>query len=481
MAKRKTASAVQLLTISLIIFVMLTFVLAVTTYVFYAQKQDAVVAEQTAREATTAAQQKQREAEQAQQKMLTKVIGAEDGQTIDDLDAELLSLRDKVKGGGDENTTPTYRLLVKTLDAAVKTANQDNASLAEEKRNLAEQLTNVQRGRRTDQTKHDDQFNKKVDELKAVADARKRMNDDFEKQVSDLNRQLEAANEKAERLQSLEDKIRREAGPYVAIDRRDDFEAADTAADQVAMLLDELKQRDQVISRQNQVLGAMRIADPALQDTILAATPADDRIDGFDGRIVLVNELERSVLIDFPRTIGIRPGMLFFVYSPGDQLPLMADKKGILEIVAVESGSMARGRVLNTSTRNPILLGDAVATSLWSPLMPLEVVVVGHVQLDNDSATDTDRLEDLVASVGGQVAETVSHSTSLVVDAGEPRQIGAVGGREDWTDQDKARRLQNLTQAAKLGVKVVRIDGFLELFGLEQNYFEADYLVTPTP
>lgn len=51
----------------------------------------------------------------------------------------------------------------------------------------------------------------------------------------------------------------------------------------------------------------------------------------------------------------------------------------------------------------------------------------------------------------------------------------------DWTDQDKARRLQNLTQAAKLGVKVVRIDGFLELFGLEQNYFEADYLVTPTP
>ena len=100
---KKTASAVQLLTISLIIFVMLTFVLAVTTYVFYAQKQDAVVAEQTAREATTAAQQKQREAEQAQQKMLTKVIGAEDGQTIDDLDAELLSLRDKVKGGGDEN------------------------------------------------------------------------------------------------------------------------------------------------------------------------------------------------------------------------------------------------------------------------------------------------------------------------------------------------------------------------------------------
>ena len=478
---KKTASAIQALTISLIIFVMLTFVLAVTTYVFFAQKQDAVVASKTANEAATTAQQKQREAEKATQDMLKEVIGADDGQTVEDIKTELTGMRDKVKGSVDENMTPQYRLLVKTLDEAVQKANDDNRSLNEEKRRLRDELDAAKKGRKSDQDKHDDQFNKKVAELKAVADARKQMNDEFEKRASDLNRQLEAANEKAERLQSLEDKIRREAAPYVAIERRDDFEAADTAAAQVAMLLDELKLRDEVVRRQNEVLGAMRIADPSLQDAILAATPADDRIDGFDGRIVLVNELEQSVLISFPRTIGIRPGMLFFVYTPGDQLPMVAEKKGILEIVAVESGTTARGRVLNTSTRDPILLGDGVATSLWSPLRPLEVVVVGHVQLDRDSAADTDRLEALISSVGGRVAETVSHSTSLVVDAGPPRQVGEVGGRDDWTDEDKARRLQNLTQAAKLGVKVVRIDGFLELFGLEQNYFEADYLVTPTP
>ena len=43
MAKKK-ASAVQALTIALIIFVMCTFVLAVTTYVFYAQNEEAKVA-----------------------------------------------------------------------------------------------------------------------------------------------------------------------------------------------------------------------------------------------------------------------------------------------------------------------------------------------------------------------------------------------------------------------------------------------------
>ena len=475
---KKTASAVQTLTVSLIIFVMLTFVLAVSTYVFYAQQADAVIAQETAEQATQAANTKRQTAEQAQQDLLKEVIGAVDGQTIDDIKKELAGLRDKAKGSGED---PTYRELVKALDTAIRKANQDKASLAEEKRNLEAKLAEAQRGRNVDRTAHEKQLEKEQTELAAVAAARQQMNQKYEDDVARLNRDLDEANAKAERLQSLEDKIRREAAPFVSLDRRDDFEAATNAADQLAMLMQELQTRDQAIKRQNEVLGAMRIADPTLQDAILAATPADDRIDGFDGRVVLVNELEQSVLIDFPRTIGLRPGMLFFVYSPGDQLPLMADKKGILEIVSIESGSMARGRVLNTSTRDPILLGDAVATSLWSPLMPLEVVVVGHVQLDNDAATDTDRVADLVVSVGGQVAETVSLTTSLVVDAGEPRQTGGLTERADWTDQDKARRLKNLTQAAKLGVRVVRIDGFLELFGLEENYFEADYLVTPTP
>ena len=478
---KKTASAIQALTISLIIFVMLTFVLAVTTYVFFAQKQDALVASKTANEAAAKAKQEKSNAEKAAQDMLNDVIGADDGQTIEDIKTELAGMRDIIKGGVDENLTPQYRLLVKTLEKQNQEVRVNNISLKNQVDKEKNLRIKAEEDQKDDEANHKKQLEEKGKELDDVKAERLQMNKDFAKDTADLTKKFQEANKKAKRLQSLEDKIREEGKRYFLTPLRDDFEAADTAEEQVAMLLDALKLRDQVVRRQNEVLGKMRIADPSLQDAILVATPPDDRIDGFDGRIVLVNELEQSVLISFPRTIGIRPGMLFFVYTPGDQLPMVAEKKGILEIVAVESGTTARGRVLNTSTRDPILLGDGVATSLWSPLRPLEVVVVGHVQLDRDSAADTDRLEALISSVGGRVAETVSHSTSLVVDAGEPRQVGEVGGLDDWTNQDKARRLQNLTQAAKLGVKVVRIDGFLELFGLEQNYFEADYLVTPTP
>ena len=481
MAKKK-ASAIQALTIALIIFVMCTFVLAVTTYVFYAQNEDAKVAKTQAETSANEARQSLTAAQQSQKDLLESRIGVDPGDSIDSVDKELASLQDTAKKyGGDENATPTYRGLIKTLNNALKSANADNASLASENRDLQGKLKTTQSNLKETQSSHSKTMNEKQTEIDAIGKAREETAAKFTTETEELTRDLNAANDKAARLADLEKQIHDEVAPYISPGRRDTFSAADNAADQVAIVLEELTARDSLIQRQNQVLGAMRVADPTLQRTILAATPADDRIDGFDGRVIVVNELERSVLIRFPRTIGIRPGMLFFVYEPTEQMPLISSKKGILEIVSVESGTVGRGRILNTSNYNPIVEGDAVATSLWSPLMPLEVVFVGHIQIDRDSETDDQALEDLIKKVGGDVTQTVSHTTSLLVDAGVPDQTGAASENPGWDDAAKQRRRINLQQANKLGIKVVRIDGFLELFGLEENYFDADHLVTPTP
>ena len=481
MAKKK-ASAVQALTIALIIFVMCTFVLAVTTYVFYAQNEDAKVAKEAAEKAANEARQSLTTAEQAQKDLLEARIGVNPGDSIEAVDKELAGLQEKAKKyGGEENATPTYRELIKTFDSALKSANGDNASLTAENRDLQDKLKSSQKNLKDIQVSHSETMDEKQKEIDAIGKAREETAAKFTAESQKLTEDLNAANDKASRLADLEKQIHDEVGPYISPSRRDKFSAANNAADQVAIVLEELTIRDKLINQQNQVLGAMRVADPTLQRYILAATPADDRIDGFDGRVVVVNERERSVLVRFPRTIGIRPGMLFFAYEPMEQMPLISAKKGILEIVSVESGTVARGRILNTSNYNPIVEGDAVATSLWSPLMPLEVVFVGHIQIDRDSATDDQELEDLIQKVGGDVAQTVSHTTSLLVDAGAPNQSGVSGENLGWDEAAKRRRTINLQQANKLGIKVVRIDGFLELFGLEENYFDADHLVTPTP
>jgi hypothetical protein len=481
MAKKK-ASAIQALTISLIIFVMCTFVLAVTTYVFYTQAEDAKVEKTQAETTANEARQSLNAAQQSQKDLLESRIGVNPGDSIDSVDKELASLQDTAKKyGSDENTTPTYRSLIKTFDNALIGANADNASLASEKRDLQNKLKIAEVNLSGTQSSYNKTMNEKQAEIDAIGKAREETAAKFTAETQELTQDLNAANDKAARLADLEKQIHDEVAPYISPDRRDKFSAADNAADQVAIVLEELTARDQLIQQQNQVLGAMRVADPTLQRTILAATPADDRIDGFDGRVIVVNEIERSVLIRFPRTIGIRPGMLFFIYEPTEQMPLISSKKGILEIVSVESGTVARGRILNTSNYNPIIEGDAAATSLWSPLMPLEVVFVGHIQIDRDSETDDQELEDLIRKVGGDVAQTVGFTTSLLVDAGPPDQTGNEGENPGWNDAARQRRRINLQQAKKLGIKVVRIDGFLELFGLEENYFDADHLITPTP
>ena len=96
MAKKK-ASAIQALTISLIIFVMCTFVLAVTTYVFYTQAEDAKVEKTQAETTANEARQSLNAAQQSQKDLLESRIGVNPGDSIDSVDEELASLQDTAK------------------------------------------------------------------------------------------------------------------------------------------------------------------------------------------------------------------------------------------------------------------------------------------------------------------------------------------------------------------------------------------------
>ncbi|MCK4617066.1 MAG: hypothetical protein KAT50_09335, partial [Pirellulales bacterium] len=91
---KKREGPVQALTIALIIFVMCTFVLAVTTYVFYAQNEDNKVAKKEADNAANEARQSLATAEQAQKDLLESRIGVNEGDSIDAVDKELASLQD---------------------------------------------------------------------------------------------------------------------------------------------------------------------------------------------------------------------------------------------------------------------------------------------------------------------------------------------------------------------------------------------------
>ena len=480
---KKREGPVQALTISLIIFVMCTFVLAVTTYVFYAQNEDAKEAKKAADDAANQARQSLALVEQTQKDLLESRIGVNEGDSIEAVDKELAALQEKAKKyGGEENATPTYRELIKTLDKALVNKDSANKTLEANVRDLEVELAASRASLDEKTESHSAAIDEKQKELAEVSQKAQKWQDDFTERYQASVQEVEKERAEKERLIALEDQIKKFVLPSMRSESQQKYKAAkDDPSSQLQIIAEELSDQIAAIKKKNQVLGYMRIADRQVIDYIhsyIKNSLPEDRVEGFDGTIVVVNELEQSVVIAFPQTTSLRIGTIFSVYNPGEHLPLTSSKKALVEIVSKnDSKRIARGRVLRGSNFDPVVEGDAVATSIWSPMMPLQVVLVGHVQLDRDSATDDEDLKDLIENAGGTVTDQVSYTTTFVIDAGMPNQP-----EQDDAYREMARRRQNILDRAKeLGIKILNTGRFLEMFGLEENYFDADHLVTPTP
>ena len=482
---------VQSFTIALIVFVMLTLVLAVTTYLFFKKADENLKLLEAKQKEASEENSKRLEAVNQRLELVKDVLGFPE-----DMDnAEILKLKKAAVDDafGKYLEQPTYSKLTEWLSSAIQTKHKEMSQLEADKVRVI-----------ADRKKVVDDKDKELEQLRA--DKKKAADDieelrgkftEYEKDATAEKQKLvdarDAAEEQAKRYKLLGEEIAK-AAPLLSSDRRKNW-PADGGGDggpagaegvderRVTLMMDELRDRERQISRLNQVVSQLRAADPAIQNTVLAATPKDDRVDSFDGRVLTVNERDRTVLVSVPRVSGIRAGLMFDVFPPDDPQPQLGSRKAVVEVVAVESDSLVRARVRKDSTQNPILPGDAVATSLWSANSPLEVVVVGGVQFGTDATGDAERLKRLVERIGGEVSSAVSPTTTMVVDAGIPKAKGleniAAGLRKPLTDKEKDFRLKQIAEARQNGIKVVTLDAFLEMMGLQMDAVGATRLPVP--
>jgi len=490
------SNAVQSFSIALIVFVMLTFILAVTTYLFYKKADENFKLKEAAETKAGDEIKKRTEAEKNRVELVKEVLGFPEDTTNPDILKRKQNAIDDVYGKYLEQETlqPNYTNAVTWLSSSIDKHYESMKSQQNQKDNFAADSAKQKRD-------HDAELERLTASRQAAQDDLEKLRQekqDYEQKIASQIKSLEAerndANERARRHSLLGEEIAK-ALPYLSVDRRKSW-PADTAADggkvaadearderRVALMLEEMREREKTINRLNRVVAQLRVADPTLQKTVLAATPQDDRVDGFDGRILSVNELDRTVLVSFGRTTGLRAGLKFNVYNPRDPQPQLASKKAVVEVVAIESDSLVRCRVRQDSITDPIIPGDVVATSLWSPDTPLEVVIVGLVPLGGDPDADRTRLEQLVQRIGGTVGDMVTPTTTMVVDAGVPQIRGAdaegQSSRKQWTAKQKEDRIRQLEAAKQMGIKVMAIDPFMELLGLQMDSVRSNRLPVP--
>lgn len=477
--------------IALIIFVMLTFVLAVTTYLFFKKADEAQKAVDAKQKEASEANTKRLEAEKNRVQIVKEVLGLPE----DTGNPEILELKqdaiDDVYGKYLEE--PTYTAALKWLSSSIQEHYASMQGLQAEKDRFAEEKKKLAETHVAEMNKLTASRKAAQDELDKLRADKTAYENESTKQKNTLEKNREAADAESKRLRLLGEEIAK-GKRYLSGERQKtwpddapegDKAEADAGRDErrVSLMLDELRERERTILRLNEVLAKLRVADPGLQNTVRAATPKDDRVDGFDGRILSVNELDRTVLVACGTTTGLRAGLMFDVYDPTDPRPQLGSNKAVVEVVAIESDSLVRCRVRKDSIHDPVVPGDVVATSLWSPGTPLEVVIVGMVQLGGNPEGDRKRLEQLVQRIGGTIAETVSPSTTIVVDAGVPQVKGAdaeaSGSRKKMTEKEKKFRDDQIREAKQQGIKVMAFEPFLDSLGLQVESVRSNRLPVP--
>jgi hypothetical protein len=464
-----TNPTVYRLSIALIVFVLLTFILTITTYLFFKQRTDEQARARAAEKSASEKQEALLTSQQETQK-LREIIGAAEGSTLETIETDLNNLFTKDFAGFNEEPKSYGRLVgwlrdqFRNKDQAVQSAKTDQERTKKE--------TDQQLAAAREQQKAAEQAKT------ATESKRQQQEQDFqarwtghEAEQTKLQEQKETAEKRADRLELLIREIA-SGGQYLPANRQKDFTAKESAEDRLSLIYGELRERARVIDEQNRLLATLRVADRELQQTVLAATPKDDRIDGFDGRVISVDERERSVLVSCSSTRGIRPGMILHVFEPDDERPQAGDRKGVVEVTAVEGPALLRATIRRDSTRSPILAGDGVATSLWAAGKAPEVVIVGWVNIDDAGANDREQLAELVRRAGGRVVDAVTPMTAMVVDGGKPPpERGEAGFAEE-----ARRQVRNLATAKQYGVRVVGLDALLDMLGLSKAALSSNGL-----
>jgi len=369
----------QGLQIAVIIFAVLTIILAVTTYIFYAQSETARKDMESA-QAATAAKEKERATLHYQNQALKFVIGyggvdrpsvmaakpagADDPivtEVLRKFDTDMAMYAQQVGEQGASNyvVLPTFLLGIITnkqflsVDASEETKRVQSKS--------AQDLT-AEQGR-----------------TKVAEDAQAKAHTDLTAQIDTYNKDRDAAVKEKERV----------AAQLVAKDAVLKKEREDSQKS-IATLSGQLNQLQQ-------------LAETMKKKVIDFNNATVNRFEAPDGRVTLVNQAQRLVWINLGQKDGLQRQATFSVFDHDENGVAQAEPKARLEVVRIVGDHLAECRILEDKAADPILQNDVIFTPAWSPGLKVHFALVGFMDIDRDSVSDREMIRNVIQMSGGVI------------------------------------------------------------------------------
>lgn len=367
--------------IAVIVFAMLTILLAITTYIFFAQSQTA------AKEAEAKAKQLAEE-QTASRKLMYQVVAAKFVLGLPEATLQDVELA-KANAGGDDplakqildmfsadaglvgdqlgaDQTRSYRSIVNALVQTLSRKNSALSDAAEQIRRLQQEKDAVVAAEKA-----------RVDEALAMA----------AKAAEDLK--TEQANYAALRTRSEEDKARL-ASQVKEISDKLQAESDKLRQLEEKIAKDEKRYKDTIQNLQD------RLKESEREKGILSLFESPD------GRIKLVNQRQRQVWIDLGRADGLLRQTTFSVYDHNENGIANAKPKGRIEVTAV-GDRLSEARILEDNPANPIIPGDLIATPAWSPGQRIHFALALKMDINKDGIDDFDLVKKVIEMNGGVI------------------------------------------------------------------------------
>lgn len=205
--------------------------------------------------------------------------------------------------------------------------------------------------------------------------------------------------------------------------------------------------------------------------TQVAGTRVSNGFESADGKVTWVGQGSRLVWVNLGSADGLRRQITFSVVDRSASDVTKAKSKGSIEVTKILDSHLAEARIVSDDLGDPILSGDQVFTPVWQPGQKLRFALVGFMDLDGDGVSDRARIRSIISQNAGQIDAEVSDDGKRTGRIEVNTRYIVVGDRPDEKSGAEALTAYTalIAEAKKIGIEQLPLDRFLSMMGYREN------------
>jgi len=186
-----------------------------------------------------------------------------------------------------------------------------------------------------------------------------------------------------------------------------------------------------------------------------------------DGKIRWVNQRNQTVWINLGRADSLQRLTSFSVYPADTNDVTKVGKKASIEVTQILGDHLAEARIVEDEYSDPVMPGDVIHTPVWAPGEKEHFALTDGMDIDGDKKSDLQMVLNIISMNGGVVDCYVTDEGRRVGNFTNDTRYLVMGSSPDElaTDARRDARTQILKDAEERGLMKITLKDLLDKMG----------------